>query len=125
MIRSAQAGVLDVRDPSRRIATSGVRVTVAPNPAHGQVEFRVLADWALAGELAPHQPVEFSILDVQGRVTRRWLAGVPGSALSGLLVRSSWDGLDQSGQPAAAGRYWVRASQRGGWSARAGFLLLR
>jgi hypothetical protein len=125
MIRSAQAGVLDVRDPARRIATPGVRVTVAPNPAHGQVEFRVLADWALAGELAPHQPIEFSILDVQGRVTRRWSAEVPGSGVSGLLARSSWDGHDQSGQPAAAGRYWVRASQRGGWSARAGFLLLR
>jgi len=125
MIRSALAGVLDVPNTAQRPATRGVRVTVAPNPARGHVEFRVLADWALAGELAPHRPVEFSILDVQGRVTRRWSGGEPGSGVSGVLARGAWDGRDQSGQAAAAGRYWVRASQRGGWSARAGFLLLR
>src|SRR5262249_10812741 len=125
MIRSAQAGVLDVPLPSRHDADSGIRLTVAPNPAHGRVESRVLADWALAGQLAPHQPVEFSILDVQGRVTRHWSAGEPGAGVSGVLARGAWDGRDQSGQRAAAGRYWVRASQRGGWTARAGFLLLR
>ena len=125
MIRSALAGVLDVPITGHRSETPGVRVTVAPNPARGHVEFRVLADWALAGELAPHQPVEFSILDVQGRVTRRWSVGEPGAGVNGLLARGAWDGRDPSGRPAAAGRYWVRASQRGGWSARAGFLLLR
>ena len=93
MIRSALAGVLDVPITGHRSETPGVRVTVAPNPARGHVEFRVLADWALAGELAPHQPVEFSILDVQGTgdaplVGRRTRRGVNGLLARGALGRS-------------------------------------
>src|SRR5262249_56525947 len=39
MIRSAQSGVLGVPMPLRREASSGIRMTVAPNPTHGSVEF--------------------------------------------------------------------------------------
>ncbi len=125
VLRTGSSGVTGVGDHGSSSWTRGLRLTVAPNPARGQAELRVLGDWTLAGAIAPHAAVEFAIVDLQGRVVRRLSAAPVSSGASALLARVTWDGRDQQGQAAAPGRYWVRATQRGGWSARGGFILLR
>jgi hypothetical protein len=125
VLHTGPAGVTGVGPPTAPDRTEGIHLRVAPNPARGAVEFRVVGDWALAGAIAPGQPVEFSVVDLQGRVVRRLSSRALGSGASSLLARIAWDGRDQEGRPATPGRYWVRAAQRGGWSARGGFILLR
>jgi hypothetical protein len=125
LLRTGQSGVTAVGDLGRQVRTPGVELWVAPNPARGAAEFRVLGDWTLAGAIAPGQAVEFSVVDLQGRVVRRLASAPIGSGATALLARVAWDGRDQQGRSALPGRYWVRAAQRGGWTARAGFILLR
>jgi len=119
------SGVTAVGDPGRPRPTAGVELRISPNPARGATEFRVVGDWTLAGAMAPGQAVEFSVVDLQGRVVRRLASAPAGSGATSLLARVAWDGRDQQGRPAVPGRYWVRAAQRGGWTARGAFVLLR
>jgi hypothetical protein len=125
LVRSGTAGVLGVGDPRPPAWTPGLELRVAPNPMRDRAEFRVLGGWPMASAIAPGQPVDFSIVDLQGRLVRRLSASSLASASQGVLASVRWDGLDQGGRPAAPGRYWVRAAQRGGWTTRAGFLRLR
>ena len=124
VLRSGASGVTGVGDLVSPSHGPGLRLLIAPNPARGAAEFRLLGEWNLAGALAPGQPVEFAVVDLQGRVMRRLTSPPIGTGTS-LLARVSWDGRDQDGRPATPGRYWVRAAQRGGFSARGGFILLR
>jgi len=64
------------------------------------------------------------VVDLQGRVLRRLTSPALGSS-STLLAKVGWDGRDEDGRQLMPGRYWVRAAQRGGFSARGGFILLR
>ena len=125
ILQTGLAGVTGVGDPPRSRWTSGVHVVVAPNPVRGRAEFRVVGEVTLAGTMAPGELAQFSVLDLQGRVVRRLGAAPFGTGTSALLARAGWDGRDQDGRPASPGRYWVRAAQRGGWAARASFILLR
>ncbi|TMQ70324.1 MAG: hypothetical protein E6K80_08875 [Candidatus Eisenbacteria bacterium] len=125
LLRTGTSGVTGIGSRPRENVTPGLHVVISPNPARGMAEFRVMGDWALAGAMAASQPIEFSVIDLQGRLVRRMSSPPSGGGASTLLARIAWDGLDQQGSPAAPGRYWVRAAQRGGFAARGGFLLLR
>ena len=125
LLQSGGAGVLGVGDPRPAAWTPGLKLVVSPNPMRERAELRVVGDWALAGAMAPGEPADFAIVDLQGRLVRRLPVASIRASTPGLLARVIWDGRDQGGRPAAPGRYWVRAAQRGGWAARAGFLLLR
>ena len=116
--------LLGVEGPSLAL-TPGIRLRVAPNPVRDGADFQVLADHAFAFAPDARVPVNFEVIDIQGRVVRRLPPAPAGGAPSGFLVRARFDGRAQDGSPLGSGRYWVRASQRGGWSARAGFVLVR
>jgi len=116
--------LLGVGDPGLAL-TPGIRLRVAPNPVREGADFQVLADHAFAFAPDARTPVSFEVIDLQGRVVRRLAPSFPGGAPSGFLVRARFDGRDQNGDPLGSGRYWVRASQRGGWSAHSGFVLIR
>jgi hypothetical protein len=70
VLRTGVSGVTAVGDFGGANHTAGVQLRIAPNPSRGAAEFRVLGDWAMAGAMAPGEPVEFSVVDLQGRVVR-------------------------------------------------------
>ena len=78
------------------------RVALSPNPARDVVEIRL----ALAG----HQVVDATIVDVLGRVVRRF-DGDP-HATGELAFR--WDVRDETGQRVPAGLYFVQVLTEGG-----------
>lgn len=84
------AGISELRD-------SGGRIMIRPNPARSFAE--------ISGADGRGQPVVVSIIDLQGRTVRSFLAGSPGGA--GWSAR--WDGEDAMGRPVAPGVYFVKA----------------
>ncbi len=68
-----------------------------PNPFNGQVTVPIQVE-------APVSNLQIDIVDIQGRLVRRW-------QLSGLPVGVhplQWDGKSQNGHPVASGVYYVR-----------------
>jgi len=65
------------------------------------------------------------VVDLQGRVVRRLPPAIPNGAPAGQLAQVRFDARDQQGGRLGSGRYWVRASQPGGWAVRGGFVLIR
>lgn len=88
--------------PERRLQPPACRLLVRPNPSRP----------GLTIECEP--PAAVAVLDVQGRVVRRF----------GEATHVSWDGRDDAGRAAAAGTYVVLAT-RGGVAARRAVVLLR
>lgn len=98
-------------EPATRIAT-GIEIDAAyPNPARNVVSFSIRS--ATAGALS------LRVLDISGRQVRRAVSS--GGVSSRLWM---WDGRDESGRAAPAGRYVFEASGAGGTSRRS-FTLLR
>jgi len=124
ILKPGYQGVVGVPEADAAGWTPGLSLRIAPNPTRGDAEFRVLLDRALGFATPTRDPVWFEVIDLQGRVVRRLGAEKPTGATSGLLARARFDGRDGAGHALGSGRYWVRASQRSGWSARAGFVLL-
>ena len=124
VLRTGNSGVLAVGDFAAPHRGTSLRLLIAPNPARGAAEFRLLGDWTMSGAMSAREPVEFAVVDLQGRVLRRLTSPALGSS-STLLAKVGWDGRDEDGRQLMPGRYWVRAAQRGGFSARGGFILLR
>jgi len=78
---------------------TGLRLAAAPNPFNPRT--------VLSFDLPAAGPVTLDIMDTRGRRVRRLLIGEWHAAGP---ARVSWDGLDQGGQAAAAGVYFVRLS---------------
>ncbi len=123
-LRPGYLAVVGVPASGQFAGTPGVRLLVTPNPVRAGAELRLMGPGSLGFAAASREPVTFEIVDLQGRVVRRLPADPSGGAV-GLLARADFDGRDQGGHPLGSGRYWARARQRGGGSARAAFLVLR
>lgn len=76
----------------------GVALAVGPNPAAGTV--------TVSFTPRPGEPWRLEVLDPAGRRVRALASGVG----QGAVVRSRWDGRDDSGGRLAAGVYWVRVA---------------
>jgi hypothetical protein len=120
----SQASV-GVAEPESPAGIRGAQLVVAPNPLRSAAEFRLLGPPLPSYGAPSREPVEFTVLDLQGRLVRRLRAETVAGDASGSFARVTFDGRDGSGRPLGPGRYWVWASQRGGWTGHAGFLILR
>jgi hypothetical protein len=83
--------------------TGGPRLALsppAPNPSHGPV--------ALLLDLGGASDAEVAIYDAAGRLVRTLHSGAAGAP----RIALTWNGLDERGQRAGAGVYFVRALTR-------------
>ncbi|MCC7144317.1 MAG: choice-of-anchor B family protein [Candidatus Eisenbacteria bacterium] len=83
-------------------AATTLALTIEPNPVRFSTALRLA--------LPTRQPVQLSIVDVQGRVVRRLQTGL----LDAGRHDFSWDGRDQAGRNLAQGLYFARVSTPSG-----------
>lgn len=85
------------RDPGAAANASVLRVISRPGNLPVVLEWSALASGVWAGK----------VFDAQGRVVRRWPAGI------GRAARVAWDGRDDSGAAVQGGIYFVRLEAEG------------
>jgi hypothetical protein len=87
----------------------GVRIWPNPSGSHAVIQLSTPG----SGRWDAPLPAEARVIDLQGRTVRVLFAG----ALNRGRTSLDWDGLDQSGHPAAAGVFFVRLTTPIGSSA--------
>lgn len=92
------------------LATSGLRLRIGPNPAHGQA----MIAWS-----GGRGPLRIQVLDARGRLVAR------GDADAGGAGQWLFRGARDDGRPLPAGVYFVRATDAGGQAAVERVVLVR